>query len=197
MDPITNLTSVGTRDETKAMLARVIDFLKRERVTALFTSLVVGGADLEQTEVGISSFMDTWLFLKVIESAGERNRLLYLLKSRGMAHSNQVREFLLTDDGIDLVDVYTGPGAVYTGSSRVVQEQADRADALSRQVAARRKGRELEGERAGLEGQIRALQSRLKGLEEEIRLAGAQETERLRRAAADRRALSDIRRADR
>ena len=132
MDPITNLTSVGRRrDEIKAMLTRVIDFLKSEGITTIFTSLTSGGSALEQSEVGISSLMDTWLLLRMVESASERNRMLYVLKSRGMAHSNQMREFVLSDDGIELVDVYTGPGTVYTGSARLVQEAQDAAEALA------------------------------------------------------------------
>lgn len=117
MDPITNLQAVGEVSESQAMLTRLIDFFKNEGVTAVFTSLTAGGHNLEQTEVGISSLMDTWLLLRMVESNGERNRLLYILKSRGMAHSNQVREFRLTDDGIELLDVHVGPGGVRTGAA--------------------------------------------------------------------------------
>ncbi len=89
----------------------MIDFLKSQGITAMFTSLTSGGSAYEQSEVGISSLMDTWLLLRMLESASERNRMLYVLKSRGMAHSNQMREFMLSDDGIKLLDVYTGSGA--------------------------------------------------------------------------------------
>ena len=91
------------------MLMRLIDYLKMQQITTLFTSLTSAGECLEQTEVGISSLMDTWLLLRDIEVDGERNRGLYILKSRGMAHSNQIREFLLTDHGVELLDVYLGP----------------------------------------------------------------------------------------
>jgi circadian clock protein KaiC len=92
------------------MLTRAIDFLKNEQITALFTSLTEGGSPPERTQVGISSLMDTWLLLKHVESQGERNRILYVLKSRGMAHSNRMCELILSDQGINLVDAYTGPG---------------------------------------------------------------------------------------
>ena len=101
VDPVTNLTAIGETDEIKAMMTRIIDFLKNKQITTVFTSLTSGGSASEQSEVGISSLMDTWILLRNIETDGERNRLLYILKSRGMAHSNQVREFVLSDNGID------------------------------------------------------------------------------------------------
>ena len=137
MDPITNLSAVGNDAEIKAMLTRVIDFLKSQGITAIFTSLTSGGSVLEQSEVGVSSLMDTWLLLSMVQSASERNRVLYLLKSRGMGHSNQMREFVLSDKGIDLVDVYTGPGAVYTGAARLSQEAHDQAETLVQHQAER------------------------------------------------------------
>jgi circadian clock protein KaiC len=114
IDPITNFAAVGNFAEIKAMLSRVIDFLKNEGITAFFTSLTEAGSAVKQPEVGISSLMDTWLLLSMVESASERYRVLYLLKSRGMAHSNQMREFVLSDRGIDLVDVHSGPETGYT-----------------------------------------------------------------------------------
>ena len=127
VDPITNLLAIGDDFEVKAMLTRLIDFLKIQGVTAVFTSLTSGGSIAEQSEVGVSSLMDTWLLLRNIESGGERNRLMFILKSRGMAHSNQVREFLLTDTGIHFKDPYIGSGVVLTGSARMVQEAQDQA----------------------------------------------------------------------
>ena len=120
--------------------------------------------------------MDTWLLLQMVESAGERNRILYVLKSRGMAHSNQMREFMLTDDGIKLMDVYTGSGEVHTGSARAIQESRDRAAAVAADQASRRRQQELTHEQLALEAQVRTLQSRLDGLKQEMdhgRQAGA------------------------
>ena len=136
VDPITTFITEGNQTEVKAMLMRLIDFLKLKQITAMFTSLTSATeGNLEQTEVGISSLMDTWLFLRDIEMNGERNRALYVLKSRGMAHSNQIREFLLTDHGIDLVDVYLGPGGVLTGTARQAQEAQEKAVTIERAPA--------------------------------------------------------------
>jgi len=190
LDPITNLTAVGDDAEIRAMLTRVIDFLKSHGVTAIFTSLTAGGADAEQTEVGVSSLMDAWLLLQMVQSASERNRVLYVLKSRGMAHSNQMREFVLSDKGIDLVDVYVGPGAVYTGAARLTQEAHDKAEALMQQQASARHERELEHERHGL-------QTKLDTVIAEQEFTGKleqQRTESVRRIEAE---LAKVRRADR
>ncbi len=104
IDPITNLTGIGGTAEVKAMLTRIIDFLKNKKITTVFTSLTGDCSAIEQSEVGISSLMDTWILLRNLEINCDRNRLLYILKSRGMAHSSQVRQFLLTDDGIKMLD---------------------------------------------------------------------------------------------
>ena len=118
VDPISNLISVGTSIEVKAMLARLIDFMKMKEMTALFTSLTMDDSHPEGTDVGISSFMDTWLVLRNIEMNGERTRTLDVVKSRGMAHSNQVREFVLTKEGLKLLDVVRHEGRVLIGSQR-------------------------------------------------------------------------------
>jgi circadian clock protein KaiC len=118
VDPISNLISVGTSVEVKAMLSRLIDFMKVRQVTALFTSLVIDETHPEGTDVGISSFMDTWLVLRNIVMNGERTRALNVVKSRGMPHSNQVREFVLTSHGLNLIDVVRDQGRVLVGSER-------------------------------------------------------------------------------
>ena len=118
VDPITNLLTVSTIGEVRSMLTRMVDFLKTQQITAIFTSLTAGSGTLEANEADVSSLMDTWLLLKTIEEGGELNRALYVLKSRGMDHSNQIREFLLTDHGLQLLDVYLGPDGVLTGSAR-------------------------------------------------------------------------------
>jgi circadian clock protein KaiC len=109
------------------MLTRLIDFLKVQNVTAFLTNLTGGGEELETTDAEISSLVDTWLLLRDIELNGERNRAMYVLKSRGMAHSNQIREFLLTDRGIDLIDPYLGPEGVLMGSARQAQQAREKA----------------------------------------------------------------------
>ncbi len=114
------------------MLVRLVDFLKSRTITALLTSLTSDQDNPEKTEVGISSLMDTWLLLRNLEINGERNRGLYILKSRGMPHSNQIREFTLTNHGAQLREVYTGVAGVLTGTARVAQEARERAETLAR-----------------------------------------------------------------
>ena len=122
LDPITNFEIVGSGRDAKAMLTRIVDLLKSREITAMLTSLT----SVEQDSmVGISSIVDTWLQVRNFESGGERTRMLYVLKSRGMAHSNQVREFVMSSDGVELVDVYVGPEGVVFGSERIEQAAAD------------------------------------------------------------------------
>jgi circadian clock protein KaiC len=196
MDPITNLSAIGNDAEIKGMLTRVIDFLKSKGVTTIFTSLTSGSNVLEQSEVGVSSLMDTWLLLSMVQSASERNRVLYLLKSRGMAHSNQLREFVLTDKGIDLVDIYVGPGVVYTGAARLSQEAHDQAEALLQQQAGERRQRELEQERHNLQAQAAALRVKLANLAAEQRFADRLEKQRADAARRSEAQLARARMAD-
>jgi circadian clock protein KaiC len=161
IDPITNLLSVGDQVEVRSMLPRLIDFFKSRQITTLFTSLVGGGAAPEQSEVGVSSLMDVWIWLRNLEHNGERNRGLYVLKSRGMPHSNQVREFILSSKGIELVDVYTGGGEVLTGTARLAQEAQEKADAIMRQQQVVRTRREIESKRQTAQAQIALLQAQL------------------------------------
>jgi circadian clock protein KaiC len=153
VDPVTNLLMVSTQNEVRSMLTRLVDFLKTQKITAIFTSLTAAGA-LEASEADVSSLMDTWLLLKNIEVGGERNRALYVLKSRGMEHSNQIREFVFTDDGLRLLDVYLGSEGVLTGSARVSQEMREKAVATSR-------GQELESLRRELERKRRIFEARM------------------------------------
>ena len=118
------------------MVTRLIDYLKAGQVTSLFTSLTQGGHALQQSEAAMSSLMDSWLLLQDFEGNGERNRVLYVLKARGMAHSNQIREFLISDHGIDVVDAYIGASGVLTGSARVAQGALEKAAALAGQQEA-------------------------------------------------------------
>jgi len=159
MDPLNSFIIGGNENSVKSMLIRMVDFLKTNQITGFFTHLTSGNGALEQTEVAISSLIDTWLLLRDIEIGGERNRVLYVLKSRGMAHSNQIREFLLTDHGVDLRDVYVGPGGVLTGSARLAQVAQEQARKLTRQQETERKELELESKRKALEAQIAAMRA--------------------------------------
>ncbi len=166
-DPITNLMAVAGANEVKAMLTRLIDYLKLNKITAFFTNLSHQHT-LEQTDLAVSSLMDTWISLRDIELGGERNRGLYVLKSRGMEHSNQIREFLLTDKGIDLIDVYVGGENVLTGSARAAQETKERAEETLRNEEIERKKRELDRKRQAMEAQVAVLQSQYEAEEEEL-----------------------------
>mgnify|MGYP001809835240 CR=1 FL=1 len=198
LDPITNFAAVGDAAEVKIMLTRVIDFLKKEGITALFTSLApgTGYGQLEHTDEGISTLTDTWLLLQMVQSSGERNRLLYVLKSRGMAHSNQVRELLFSARGIDLADVYTGAGQVYAGSDRLAQQARDQAVALAQRQATEHRRRTLEQQRSALLAQIHALQVQLDGVEEDAAITEVQEAQRLAAAACVETELARARHAD-
>ena len=198
IDPITNLSSIGSLEEVKAMLTRVIDFFKNQGITALFTSLTEGGGPGEQTDVGVSSLMDTWVLLRNIETpTGERNRLLFVIKSRGMAHSNQVREFTLTDQGIRLTDVYVGPGTtLLTGSARLIQEAEDEARAQAQHQESARRQLELENEQALVQAQIEALRHKNAVLAENIKIISSEEKARQEKAAHDRAVLASARKAD-
>ena len=157
----------GNQTEVKIMLLRLVDFLKMRNITAFFASLSNAGDNQELTDMSISSLIDTWLLLRDIEIGGERNRGLYILKSRGMAHSNQIREFILTDHGIELLDVYVGPEGVLTGSARLSQEAKNDAEQLLRQQEIERKQSGLELKRAATEAQIVVLKSEFKEEESE------------------------------
>jgi circadian clock protein KaiC len=197
IDPISNLVNTGSPTEVRSMLLRLVDFLKGRQITALFTSLNSPDMkSLEQTDVGISSIMDTWLLLRDIELGGERNRGLYVLKSRGMAHSNQIREFVLTDKGIDLRDVYIGPEGVLTGSMRLAQEARERAEKVSRQLDIESKQRNLERKRAALEAQIAALRVEFEGEEAEIARVLKQENQLVKQLRVDEGEMARSRQAD-
>jgi circadian clock protein KaiC len=167
MDPITNMLTVGTETEVLGMLTRLIDYLKSNGVTAFFTSLTEGGAPLEQTEVGVSSLMDVWINLRFFEGDGERNRGLNVLKARGMSHSHQIREFLLTDQGIRLIDAYLGPSGVLMGSARAAQEMRELAEVKMRKQETESKRRSLDRKRQFLEAQIAAMREEFEAEAEE------------------------------
>ncbi len=159
VDPITSLLETGTASEGKGMVTRLIDYLKAGQITSLFTSLTQGGHALQQSEAAMSSLMDAWLLLQDFEGNGERNRVFYVLKARGMAHSNQIREFLISNHGIDIVDAYIGPSGVLTGSARAAQGALEKAAVLTNQQEAARLKREVERKRTAIERQISGLRS--------------------------------------
>jgi circadian clock protein KaiC len=183
IDPLSSLLQAGDKHDAQAMILRLVDFLKGRAVTAIFTSLTHGNIETAATDMQVSSLMDAWLLLYNRESNGEHNRQLYLIKSRGMAHSNQVREFVMTDDGILLREVYVGPEGVLTGSARVAQEAREREQAMEIEHEAERRSLDFTRRRRRIEAQIEELQAQL--ADESQELAG------LTTAAASRKQQVD------
>ena len=196
VDPITNLIEIGTPLEVKSMLTRLIDFLKSENISAVFTSLTVGGNNLDQSEVGVSSLMDAWLVVRNLESGGERNRALYILKARGLAHSNQVREFVISDAGLELVDVYLGGSEVLVGSARLAREARDREAKIEERQRSQWRQLSLAHQRKAIEAQIAALNAELEFKAEEARLELKVEEQQENERSEDRAAMALRRLAD-
>jgi circadian clock protein KaiC len=196
VDPVTSLMDSGTPSECRAMVTRLVDYLKAKHVTTIFTSLTQGGHALQQSEASMSSLMDTWLLLQDFEGNGERNRVLYVLKARGMAHSNQVREFLISKNGVDLVDAYIGASGVLTGSARAAQEALEKATTLANLQEAARRKRELGRKREVLERQIGALRSEYETEAVELRRIDQQVGTRTLVLSTERAASGRLRQAD-
>jgi circadian clock protein KaiC len=188
IDPFSGLS--GNAVDLHSMLLRLIDLLKARGITALLTNLVTGEDKVNNTAQSVSSLMDTWLSLTNIEMNGERNRGLYVLKSRGMQHSNQIREFILTSEGVRLVDAYIGPAGVLTGSARLSQEAAEQAAALRQQQEFERERREIEGRRRAIERQMADLSLMLSGQDEDLAKLLEQEAARAQGDAAARAAMA-------
>ena len=166
-DPINTFTVSDNESEVKTMLMRIVDFLKANQITALYNSLTTNENTHESSGVGLSSLIDTHIMLRNIELSGERNRGMYVLKSRGMANSNQIREFILTDHGVELREAYIGDRGVLTGSARIAQEANENAATLIREKDIERKKRELERKRKVIETQIAALKAEFEAEESE------------------------------
>ncbi len=196
LDPVNAFVTGQNQSEVKAMLLRLVDLLKMRRITAFFTSLTSIGDSLETTDVYLSSLIDTWLLLRDIEIGGERNRGLYVLKSRGMAHSNQIREFRLTNHGVELLDVYVGADGVLTGSARLSQETRDEAEQLLHQQEVVRKQVGLKRKREAVEAQVRLLRAEFEAEESETLKAIAFDKARIERLSQDKRRMAKSRRRD-
>ena len=185
VDPISNLITIGSALEVKSLLTRLIDFLKQKNITAFFTNLSLNNSEDQNTDIGVSSLMDTWIMLRNIELSGERNRLININKSRGMEHSNQVREFTLTDHGVELLDVYIGAGSLLAGSARVNQETLDKENEILQQEKYEQQKREHTRKMHLLEAQISALK-----LDLETEQAAQQKLEELTTEIKGNRAVS-------
>jgi circadian clock protein KaiC len=168
LDPITNLVTIGTVSEVRSMLIRLLDFLQKSQISVLFTALTYANAFTEQTDEGVSSLVDAWVTVRDLESNGERNRGLYIMKARGMRHSNQVREFLITEEGLKLVDVFLGPTGVLIGSARA-QQQLEEATGLElKNYAGTRRDREIQRKKTVLEAKIASLNEEFESVKDEL-----------------------------
>lgn len=195
VDPISNLRTAGSLDDSSSMLIRLIDFLRMKQITAFLISLSSSSGMIEKTDEGTSSMVDTWLLLRDIELGGERNRAIYVLKSRGMAHSNQVREFLITSRGVSLQPVYLGPSGVLTGSARLSQEARESAEQQAADEEVTRQRLALEHRRKAVEAQIEALRAGFAADEEELSRGITAARRRTEQTEADRVAMAGSRRS--
>ncbi|WP_254562685.1 circadian clock protein KaiC [Dyadobacter diqingensis] len=176
LDPITNLITVGSVSEVKTMLIRLIDFLQSEQITVMFTALTLNNIVNEQTDEGVSSLVDAWLLVRDIEFNGERNRGMYVMKSRGMKHSNQVREFVISDEGLNLVDVYLGPEGVLTGSAREAQRLQEETGDVLRKHALTMKDMEIGRKRKVLESKIASLKEEFESMQDQLNKSYIEDT---------------------
>jgi circadian clock protein KaiC len=193
LDPITNLVTVGSISDVKMMLIRLIDFLQAQNITVMFTALALNTIVNEQTDEGVSSLVDAWLLVRDIESNGERNRGMYIMKSRGMKHSNQVREFIITDRGLDLVDVYLGPEGVLIGSAREAQQLSETAGLELRTHALTRKDMAIKRKQTVLESKIASLKEEFESVRDELNKTYIEEDLRKEIIEKNRRKMIDTR----
>ena len=193
LDGIASLTLGPTGSEVTSMVARQIDLLKAGGITAMATTLAHQD---ETSTVGISSLVDTWLLLRNVESGGERNRLLFVLKSRGSAHSNQVREFVITGHGVELVDVYVGPAGVMAGSARLAQEARERSAVVQRTEDLMQRRRELRHGIVASEARLAELQEEIASDRAEIERIDGRQQSQAAEADAARSAMAAQRWAD-
>ena len=168
LDPITNLITVGDQNEVKSILIRLLDFLQQEGITVMFTALSQVSNPGGNQEESVSSLVDVWIAVQDIELNSERNRGIYVLKSRGMKSSNQVREFVITDKGIEIEELMIGPHGVLIGSAREAYELEKAKEEVLRQHAVARKNKEIDRKKTILDNKIRSLTSKFELAKEEL-----------------------------
>jgi len=199
VDPISNLYPIGDDIQVRSMMMRLIDYAKSAKITGLFTNLSIGSGiggayAVDQTDMHVSSLMDAWLVLKNVEGNGERNRAFSIIKSRGMAHSSQMAEFVLSDKGIDILDPYLGSGGVLFGSARMAQADKEVADSLIREQETERKKREIAAKKQQMEAEIAMIKARFAREEEELQILLGQDQLRERTSGAADAAIAASRR---
>jgi circadian clock protein KaiC len=196
IDPTSNLVSVGTSGDVKFMLTRLIDYLKIMGITAFCTSLIEDEAKGHTAE-SVSSMMDTWLWLRNFDNGNERNRGITIIKSRGMEHSNQTREYQITDEGVKMLDVYLGPeGGLVMGTERIAQEAKEKADAVMTEQETMRRKRKLESKLQSLKAQMDMLRLECEAGEEELGKLVSDDELRIKAMANGRREMARLKKAD-
>lgn len=185
LDPISAFMESGDKLEVQSMLLRMVDYLKSRGVSAMFTHLMHDQDGTVATDAGLSSLMDGWILMLNREVNGEFNRELYLLKARGMSHSNQVREFVMSEAGIQLMPPYLGENGALTGSARRSEEARARRQEVSRRAEVDRLKSQIETRRRKALAQIEALRAELEADDVELANVSQAETEYARQAAAD------------
>ncbi len=177
IDPISNFITVGSPTEVRSLFIRLIDLLKTNNITSVFTTLNEQGEnkrpDLAQDS--ISSLVDTWINVRDLEGIAERNRGIYIIKSRGMGHSNQIREFVISKKGIKILDVELGPDGALTGAARKAHELKTKISALRMQSELNKKDREIVRRKKLLVANIANLKSEFKSLEDELNILHSDE----------------------
>ena len=170
IDPISALTRAGNELTARSAVERLVDWSRAHRITLICTSQLDDAATQATSPLEISTIADTWIHLNYLVQAGERNRGLSIVKSRGTAHSNQVRELILSDGGVTLSDAYTSGGEVLMGTLRWQKESADRAAAEVNKAAASLQRLRLDAEQAELEVRIKSLKVELAAKQAETAL---------------------------
>ncbi len=196
IDPITDFVEVGGGREVKSMLTRLNDLVKSRGITVIYTDLLRGDLMAEKPEMYISSLIDTWLLVRNFEYNGERNRGLTVLKSRGMPHSNQIREFVMTDNGIELIDPYIGPAGVFMGSAKIAQEMRDKVEILEARRNLDHKQIMLKEKQKELVAKVAALKAQYKAEENELEKNIEQAQQNIGIMAKDRKMLASVRKTD-
>ncbi len=196
VDALTDFLTLGSELEVRQMVLRLVDFLKAKSVSAMFTSMA-GQQTGDETGIGLSSAFDTWIHLTNVQENNERTRTLVVIKSRGMAHSNQVREFIISDKGVDLTDIYTSAAGSFMGSARLAQMAVDRAEGIVRREGIHARERQIEEKRRALEAQITALRAEFEADARESEIAIREEQRRDKALAIEMQSLVHHRRNQR
>jgi circadian clock protein KaiC len=196
IDRISDFGSLGTFNEIRATFTRLIDYLKRLEITAVLTERRSSADETEYREVGVDAMMDSWISLTFMDSGGERNRCVSVVKARGTANSNQMREYRITNDGVEIIDAYLGLGEVLTGTARIAQEARERDLASAVAITAQRRRTELELKEHLTAVQVETLDAERSAINLEL-VGLAQRSEQTRTlAAGDLSGMSRLRKVD-